>query len=201
MRPVAIAIVALLSGSAIAQCENGQCRQPARAAFRSVGQVIQAQPVRVASRAAFQSVQSVRQSSGCTGSSQSYGSTGSGYSMGSSGSAVVSYGSSGSAVVSATGIKQRRSSRAAIIAAAEQAHAACTIDSQQLQAIKLASRSPRMLSRMEDLILTQAQASGAYSLPMDANGEVVSALVDWDGIAEFITKLMPLILKLIEMFA
>jgi hypothetical protein len=199
MRPVAIAIVALFSGSAIAQCENGQCRQPARAAFRSVGQVIQAQPVRVASKVAFQSVQSVRQSSGCTGSVQSYGSSGSGYSMGSSGSAVVSYGSSGSSAVSSQGIKQRRSARQAIIAAAEQAHAACTIDSQQLQAIKLASRSPRMLSRMEDLILTQA--SGAYSLPMDANGEVVSALVDWDGIAEFITKLMPLILKLIEMFA
>ena len=200
MRSVALAIVAFFSGSAIAQCENGQCRQPARAAFRSVGQVIQAQPVRVASKAAFQSVQSVR-SYGSNGSAQSYGSTGSGYSMGSNGSAVVSYGSSGSSVVSATGIKQRRSSRAAIIAAAEQAHAACTIDSAQLQAIKLASRSPRMLSRMEDLILTQAQASGAYSLPMDANGDVVAAAVDWDGIAEFITKLMPLILKLIEMFA
>jgi len=121
----------------------------------------------------------------------------------SDGALITSIGepSSPSAEVSALGVRNRRASREVILEAAQRAHDACTIDSDQLRAIKLAVKSPRMLARIEDLILERAQSSGAYSFKLDANGDVVKAAIDWNAIADFIIKIAPIIFKLIEMFA
>ena len=108
-----------------------------------------------------------------------------------------------SAEVSALGlgIKKRKESRQAVLEAAHQAYNQRSIEERELQAIRIAVKSPRMLSRIEDLILEKAQSSGAYSFALDANGDVIKAKVDWEAIGDFILKIAPLIFKLIEMFA
>lgn len=212
--PTMFVILFSLCGSALAQCENGQCKMPVRNAVKQVFQgaqtVVQAQPIRSAVRGVYQSVSSVQQakSYGSSGSAAvGYSSSGSSYGYDVDGAAISWVGvgvvvqSSPQSEVSSLGIRQRRASREVIVEAAVKAQAEGTIDEAQLRAIKLASRSPRMLARMEDLVLEKAQSSGAYSFALDANGDVVKAKVDWEAIGDFILKLAPLIFKLIEMFA
>jgi hypothetical protein len=196
---------------AYAQCENGQCRPtPVR---NTVATVVQAQPVRSAVRVVYQAVASVRQSGGSTGS-QSYGSSGSaafrvgGYDQDGApiqwigtGTVVSSTTIGSTGDVSSMWFGSRKRSRQVIVEAAEKAQAEGTIDASQLQAIKLAARSPRMLARIEDLILEKAQSSGAYQFQLDANGDVVKSAINWEAIGDFILKIAPLIFKLIEMFA
>lgn len=216
-------VLASFSSSCFSQCENGQCfKTPLRRAAKAI---VQVQPVRSAVRGVYQSVSSVRsanavQSYGSTGSAvQSYGSTGSAVSYGSTGSMVynqcncydsdgavitsfgVPYASSVSGEVSSLGIRHRKASRDVIVEAATKARAEGSIGDSELRAIKLASRSPRMLAMMEDLILEKAQASGAYSFALDANGDVIKAGINWEAIGDFILKIAPIIFKLIEMFA
>lgn len=106
-----------------------------------------------------------------------------------------------SAEVSALGIRKRKASREAILEAANRAHADCTINSDELKAIRLACMSPRMLAKIEDLIIEKAQNSGAYTFALKANGEVDKAAIDWEAIGDFILKIAPIIFKLIELFA
>ena len=114
----------------------------------------------------------------------------------------VPYASSvSSGEASSLGFRQRRASREVIVEAATQAHADGTITETELKAIRLASRSPRMLARMEDLILEKAQSSGAYSFALDSNGDVIKAAINWEAIGDFILKIAPIIFKFIEMFA
>ena len=199
---LAASMLACFAASTLAQCENGQCRPtPLR---NTVATVVQAQPVRSAVRGVYQSVASVRQSGGCTGW-QSYGSTGTAvqtFAVGSydtDGLLILSIGSPAESSVQWFGSRKR--SRQVIVEAAEKAQAEGTIDASQLQAIKLAARSPRMLARIEDLIVEKAQASGAYQFQLDRNGDVIAAAINWEAIGDFIIKIAPLIFKLIEMFA
>lgn len=194
-----------------------QTYQPARSTLATLAQV---RPLRTAFATVTQS-----RSLGCTGSAANYGSSGSmsvscgcgcpncgcGSQLAQAGeydefgdlilSVGPSYVLAPSSDVSSLGIRQRRASREVILEAAQKAHDDCSITSDELRAIKLAAKSPRMLSRMEDLILEKAQSSGAYSFALDANGDVVKAKVDWEAIGDFILKIAPLIFKLIEMFA
>lgn len=103
--------------------------------------------------------------------------------------------------VSSLGFRNRKASREAILEAANKAHDACTINSDELRAIRLACMSPRMLSKIEDLIVEKAQTSGAYTFALKANGEVDKAAIDWEAIGDFILKIAPIIFKLIELFA
>lgn len=105
-----------------------------------------------------------------------------------------------SSEVSSLGIRKRRASREVILEAANKAHDACTISSDELKAIRLACMSPRMLSKMEDLIIAKAQASGAYVFKLDSNGDVVKSAIDWEAIGDFILKIAPILFKLIELF-
>jgi hypothetical protein len=102
--------------------------------------------------------------------------------------------------VDSLGFKQRKSSRQAIVDACQEAHVQGTITASQLQAIKLATRSPRMLQRMEDLIVERAQSSGAYAFTLDSHGDVVMSAINWEAIGDFIIKIAPIIFKLIELF-
>jgi hypothetical protein len=94
----------------------------------------------------------------------------------------------------------RKKSRQVIAEAVDKAVADGSMESSQADAIKRAIRSPRMLSRVEDLIAQQAKASGAYVLPLDSNGDVVISAINWEQIGDFILKIAPIIFKLIEMF-
>lgn len=114
---------------------------------------------------------------------------------------VVSSSVQSSAEVSSLGLRKRKESRQAVLEAAQQAYNQRLIEERELQAIRIAVKSPRMLSRIEDLILEKAQSSGAYTFALDAHGEPIKALVDWEAIGDFILKIAPIIFKLIEMFA
>ena len=203
-------------------CSTGQCfRTPIR---NGISKVAEAQPVRKAVKVAlapvantvefFQNrqpvrsgvralfgVQQVSQSSQCVECQSSSFQVG-GYDT--DGALITSIGSSSSstqAEVSALGIRKRKASREAILEAANKAHDACTINSDELRAIKLACMSPRMLAKIEDLIIEKAQNSGAYTFALKSNGEVDKAAIDWEAIGDFILKIAPIIFKLIELFA
>lgn len=101
----------------------------------------------------------------------------------------------------------RKTSRQVILAAVNKAEAAGMLGVQQAKDIKRAISSPRMLKRIEDLLLQNAHESGKYSLPLDRNGDVDVAAVDWDqffgSLAEFIEFLIeiaPKIIELIDLF-
>ncbi len=205
-------------------CSTGQCfKTPVR---NTVAAVVQAQPVRSTVKAVVQAqpvrstvqffqnrqpvrsgvrallgVQQVSQSSQCVECQSSSFQVG-GYDT--DGALITSIGSSSSstqAEVSALGIRKRKASREAILEAANKAHDACTINSDELRAIKLACMSPRMLAKIEDLIVEKAQNSGAYTFALKSNGEVDKAAIDWEAIGDFILKIAPIIFKLIELFA
>jgi hypothetical protein len=209
--PILLALIVAFPSFGGAQvCENGQCfRTPLRSTAKAI---VQVQPVRSAVRGVYQSVSGVRSAN----TVQSYGSSGSAVNYGSSGSAAYGYDRDGALITSvgvpyassvssgeasSLGFRQRRASREVIVEAATQAHADGTITETELKAIRLASRSPRMLARMEDLILEKAQSSGAYSFALDSNGDVIKAAINWEAIGDFILKIAPIIFKFIEMFA
>jgi len=183
--------VLLLCGSTIfgQDCSSGQCRVPVRNTVRAL-----VQPVSSVVRAVAQPQSANCPCINCQCSAGGVGS------LDYDGAVITSVGVVSTNTVSAAGFKQRKKSRQVIVEAAEQAHAQCLIDSAELQAIKLASRSPRMLARMEDLILEKAASSGAYSFAMDENGDFIKSAIDWEAIGDFILKIAPLIFKLIEMF-
>jgi hypothetical protein len=209
------------------QCQvpTQQFATPVRSTVAAVAAV---QPVRSAVRGVYESVSEVR-GYGSTGS-QTYGSSGSQavQSYGSSGSQVVqsyvvtysgcqcgcgsptcqcgmtaasSMAPVASSSVAALGFKSRKQSRQVIMEAADKGLADGSLTANEAQAIRLAARSPRMLNRIEDLILEKAQSSGAYSFALDRNGDVIKSAIDWEAIGDFILKIAPIIFKLIEMFA
>lgn len=205
-------------------CANGQCfklpGQPLRRTANFVADTVQTvrevQPLRSVLRVQTfggdQCGYSVGStvSGGCTGSLvvRSYSSTGGGSSGGfgrdTDGALITSVGVAvplaPRSEVDSLGFKQRKSSRQAIVDACQEAHVQGTITASQLQAIKLATRSPRMLQRMEDLIVERAQSSGAYAFTLDSHGDVVMSAINWEAIGDFIIKIAPIIFKLIELF-
>lgn len=214
---VAVLFACLVSSVQAQDCPNGVCEKqvgPIRRAFQSVREN---QPVRSAFRVSASDVGYSVGSMASGGSSgslvvvRSYGSSGGGssgsYGFGydTDGALITSVGvpvasSAPSSDVSSLGLFRKKTSRQAILDACQAAHAEGTLTVSQLQAIKLATRSPRMLQRMEDLIVERAQSSGAYAFKLDAKGDVVMSAIDWEAIGDFILKIAPFIFKLIELF-
>lgn len=215
-------VLAICSPGIAQDCANGQCfRTPVRSGLAKVAEVqpvrstveyfVENKPVRSGLAATF-GVQRVSSLSTCgcgcglvgcncqqSSSFQVGGYNEEGYLITSIG-VSQSVQSVQSTEVSSLGIRKRRASREVILEAANKAHDACTISSDELKAIRLACMSPRMLSKMEDLIVAKAQASGAYVFKLDANGDVVKSAIDWEAIGDFIVKIAPIIFKLIELF-
>ncbi len=164
------------------------------------------------SRAGYQTVTVSKSGSygSCGGTRVNYGSSGGSYSFrvggfDKDGYLITSIGTtqtqSSQAEVSSLGVRKRKASREAILEAANKAHSESTISSDELRAIRLACKSPRMLATIEDMIIEKAINSGAYSFTLKANGEVDKAAIDWEAIGDFILKIAPIIFKLIELFA
>lgn len=215
---LAVVVACLFGGLSQAQdCSTGQCfKTPVR---NVAAKVIAAQPVRSAVKVAarpvvntvqfFQSVQPVRSSVRALFGVQQVSQSSCSFQVGgydTDGALITSIGQSTTSSapvseVSSLGFRNRKASREAILEAANKAHDACTINSDELRAIRLACMSPRMLSKIEDLVIEKAQTSGAYTFALKANGEVDKAAIDWEAIGDFILKIAPLIFKLIELFA
>ena len=202
-RILAVCLV-VFCGQLFAQdCSTGQCRTPVRSALRVAAKPVvntveflqNRQPVRSGLRAMFTSPQPQQyvesfvvggyDYDGCVISSISH----------------PSESSTPSSEVDSLSFRKRKASREAILEAANKAHDACTINSDELRAIRLACMSPRMLAKIEDLIIEKAQNSGAYTFALKANGEVDKAAINWEAIGDFILKIAPIIFKLIELFA
>jgi hypothetical protein len=67
--------------------------------------------------------------------------------------------------------------------------------------IRVASFSPSLVKKAEDLAIVQMAASGEDGpFSVDDNGEIVRETIDWVGLATFLEKLLPLILQLIKTF-
>lgn len=96
--------------------------------------------------------------------------------------------------------RSRKASREAILESVTKAESEGTITGKQAEEIRRAAKRPRMLAQMESLIAEKAKAEG-YALPMGSDGEVQMGAIPWADLADFITKIAPLIFKLIDLFS
>jgi hypothetical protein len=71
----------------------------------------------------------------------------------------------------------------------------------QLVRIRVAMLSPAFRAKVEDLAVVQMSASGEDGpFTVDENGEIVRETINWEGLAAFLEKLVPLVLALIKAF-
>ena len=71
----------------------------------------------------------------------------------------------------------------------------------QLVRIRVAMLSPAFRAKVEDLAVVQMAASGEDGpFSVDENGEIVRETINWEGLAAFLEKLVPLVLALIKAF-
>jgi hypothetical protein len=137
---------------------------------------------------------------GSTGSA-GYGSTGSfrvGYVL-PDGAVVVSIGSTvdpaivqaGTAQVEALAIGDRRDFRKTLLEAARQARQAGEITPMEYFALSAASRNPRVLEKMQASLHEAAIEEGLAT----------TQAIDWSSLIDFIEKLIPIIIKLIDLFS
>jgi len=77
-----------------------------------------------------------------------------------------------------------------------------TLKRVDLVKLRVAMLSPAFRQHAENLAVVQMSASGieAAEAPIGPDGKIDRANIDWEGLAAFIEKLIPLILMLIEAF-
>jgi hypothetical protein len=91
--------------------------------------------------------------------------------------------------------------RQQLIQAAVSAQKKNEISRLDLLRIRVASFSPALIKKAEDLAVIQMASSGEDGpFSVDDNGEIVRETIDWMGLAAFLEKLIPLILELIKVF-
>ena len=91
--------------------------------------------------------------------------------------------------------------RQQLIQAAMSAQKKGDISRLDLIRIRVASFSPALVKKAEDLAIVQMAASGEDGpFSVDENGEIVRETVDWNNLVTFLERLLPLILMLIKTF-
>jgi hypothetical protein len=90
--------------------------------------------------------------------------------------------------------------RRALLKAAQTAAANKEISRVQVIQLRVASLSPAFLAQAERLAVVQMAFSGE-EVPTDADGKIEVSRIDWEGLAAFLERIIPLILKLIDLFA
>jgi hypothetical protein len=91
--------------------------------------------------------------------------------------------------------------RQQLIQAAVSAQKKGDISRLDLVRIRVASFSPALVKKAEDLAIVQMAASGEDGpFSVDENGEIVRETVDWNNLVTFLERLLPLILMLIKTF-
>ena len=143
----------------------------------------------------------VVRSGGSTGSA-SYGSSGGGMAVGRrdiDGALITSIGSTvspeiakvGTSEIQALAIGDRVKFRRSLLEAAKRARQSGEITAMEYFTLSAASRNPRVLDKMQAAVHEAAIEDGLAT----------ATAIDWDSLIEFIEKLIPIIIKLIDLFS
>ena len=73
------------------------------------------------------------------------------------------------------------------------------VNRREMFRLRVASLSPAFMEKVELLAVLELQATD-YVMPLNADGTVDKAAIDWDALLAFIEKIIPLILQLIDLF-
>ena len=90
--------------------------------------------------------------------------------------------------------------RRALLKAAQTAAAKKEISRLQVIQLRVATLSPAFLVQAQQLAVVQMAFSGD-DVPTDADGKIEVSRIDWEGLAAFLERIIPLILKLLDLFA
>ena len=90
--------------------------------------------------------------------------------------------------------------RRALLKAAQTAAAKKEISRIQVIQLRVATLSPAFMVQAQRLAVVQMAFSGE-DVPTDADGKIEVSRIDWEGLAAFLERIIPLILKLLDLFA
>ena len=90
--------------------------------------------------------------------------------------------------------------RRVLLKAAQTAAAKKEISRIQVIQLRVATLSPAFLVQAQQLAVVQMAFSGD-DVPTDADGKIEVSRIDWEGLAAFLERIIPLILKLLDLFA
>jgi len=93
--------------------------------------------------------------------------------------------------------------RATLLKAADSAAKKGEIRRMDVVRLRVATLSPAFLERAQELAVIQMSFSGddLGEIPVDADGKIEVSRIDWEGLIAFLERLLPLILRLIDLFA
>ena len=89
---------------------------------------------------------------------------------------------------------------AELLSAVTNARKAGSITRGQALRIRIRLLAPAFRQHCKELAMTQMFYSGDDGVPMNADGTINETAIDWEGLAAFLEKMIPLILQLIEIF-
>lgn len=93
----------------------------------------------------------------------------------------------------------RKDFRKALLSASREAVRKGTISRVEALRIRIASFSPAFLERAQEMCVVQMVFSGENQdeIPFNEDGTVDLTAIDWDGLATFLERILPLILELL----
>jgi hypothetical protein len=99
-------------------------------------------------------------------------------------------------------IETKQSFRRAFVKAVSAARKKGEVSARQAIQLRVASFSPAFLDRVEQLCVVQMAFSGEADdyLPTSDDGTIDTDGIDWEGLASFLEKIIPLVLTLLEAF-
>lgn len=89
---------------------------------------------------------------------------------------------------------------AEFLQAVSKARQAGKITRRQALRIRIKLLSPSFRDHCEGLCVTQMVFSEAEDLPVNVDGSIDQTAIDWDSLADFLERMIPIILQLIEIF-
>lgn len=96
-------------------------------------------------------------------------------------------------------VESRREFRKALLTASRSAAEKGEITRLQALRIRIASFSPAFLDRAQEMCVVQMVFSGENQdqIPYNEDGTVDQTAIDWEGLATFLERILPLILELL----
>ncbi len=89
----------------------------------------------------------------------------------------------------------------AVIQAAIKAHKEGKIKRLDVVRLRVAMITPAFRKQAEDMAVLQMSASGSEAAPIGEDGQIDRGSINWEGIAAFLEKFIPLLLQLLDAFS